>query len=201
MDDIAGHQFLGRQRNPGALTAHPRLHVQLLAQERQGLLRAAFLQQTQDGVQHEQSADHRRLHVLAEEELDNDRRFEKPGDGCPEPFQELLQRVGLFLNNRIGAELLQQSMCFGSGQPTAVVVGDGHGQFRLWRSHSLQDCPPASTWTGCREPLKFAYHPTSQPPSPPRPRLSRQTMLPRGAAPGWCVKADGAPTPPGWSLG
>ena len=37
MDDIAGNKFLGRKRNPLAVAPHPRLHVQLLAQERQCL--------------------------------------------------------------------------------------------------------------------------------------------------------------------
>ena len=43
MDDVSGNQFLRRQRGPRGVPANPRLHVQLLPQKRQRLLRAAFL--------------------------------------------------------------------------------------------------------------------------------------------------------------
>ena len=69
MNDIAGHQFLGWQRGPRAVAANAGQHPQLLAQERQRLLRAAFLQQAQRRIQHQQSADHGRLHLLIGERV------------------------------------------------------------------------------------------------------------------------------------
>ena len=104
-----------------AVAAHPRLHAQLLAQERQRLLRAAFLQQAQHRIQHEQPADHRRLHVLAEEELDDDGRFQQPGDGRPKTLEEP-SAGGLFLHNRIGAELIQPRVGLGSGQTPRLLA-------------------------------------------------------------------------------
>ena len=145
MDDIAGHQFLGRQRGPGAVAAHAGLHVQLLAQERQRLLRAAFLQQAQHRIQHEQSADHRRLHFLTEKELDDDGGFQQPRDGRPEPLDEVPQRVGFLLHHRIGAELLQPALaprrCSGHAGYDCRPQGPSCCQRGWWRcraSFSLQ---------------------------------------------------------------
>ena len=50
------------------------------------------------------------------------------GMGAQNRLRNCLQRVGLFLHDRIGAELLQPRLRFGSGQATAVVVGFGWSQ-------------------------------------------------------------------------
>ena len=145
MDDVAGHQFLRRQRGPRAVPANPRLHVQLLAQQRQRLLRAAFLQETQHRIQDEQPADHRRLHTLAEKELDDDRGLQKPGNGRPKPIEELLERMGLFLDDRIGAELLQPRLGLGRGQ-TPPILGAGirtlNRRFHICFHYCNGTCPP-----------------------------------------------------------
>ena len=119
-----GHQFLGRQTGPRAVAANAGQHTQLLAQERQRLLRAAFLQQTQRRIQNEQSADHGRFHLLAEKELDDDSGFQQPRDRRPEPLEEVLQRVGFLLHDGIGAELLQPCLRLGGGQATVIMIGD-----------------------------------------------------------------------------
>ena len=84
MNHISRHQVSGGAELPVTVTQHTGLDRQPFAQERQGTLRATFLNKAQDCVHDEEYANDPRLGIMPQQQFQDDRYFEHPRDWCPE---------------------------------------------------------------------------------------------------------------------
>ena len=115
-DGVAGHQFGRRQLDPFAVAAGERRRREAFLERRQRRAGAAFLDQTQNGVEQEQTGDHRRFDVFPEPGLDNHRGFEQPRDGRPEFRQKSAPARRRFFTDRVGTKLGKPPARFVAGQ-------------------------------------------------------------------------------------
>jgi hypothetical protein len=95
-------------------------------------LGTAFLKQTKNRVQHQQSGDNRRLGVIAQDELKHDGSFQHPRYRGPEFLQRGGERMDAGVRHRIAAVLLQSALGLVTGKTCA---GGSIGRGRCCAGH------------------------------------------------------------------
>ena len=133
LHEIARHQ-LGRGYGlPDAVAPHGRVQRQPRLQRGKGRLGAALLKQPERRIEHQQSGDDRGLDVLAEHQLEHDRRLEHPRNRRPEFVQRPAQRVRAVSGIAFGPNFSSRRRASspdkpfdGSSLATAAGLADGN---------------------------------------------------------------------------
>ena len=84
LDDVAAHQGGGGSDGPGAIAPNRGVQGEPRLQRGERRLRLARLEVTQKRVEDEQPEDDCRLHIIVENQLQNDRRLKQPWHRRPE---------------------------------------------------------------------------------------------------------------------
>jgi hypothetical protein len=105
VDDITRDESLRGDLGPRAIAADPRQHTKLRAEEVERVAGSALVRIAHAGVDEEQRDEDDRLDVLAERDLEHERRFEHRRDGPDELAKDDGYRPGAALRRRIRSEL------------------------------------------------------------------------------------------------
>jgi hypothetical protein len=84
---VPGHQIGGGDGLPGTIAPDGRVQREPRFEGGEGRLRAAFLEQSESRVEHQEAGDDRRLDIFAERHLKQDRPFKHPWNRRPELFE------------------------------------------------------------------------------------------------------------------
>lgn len=153
---IAGDQLRGGQTAPMRIPQYPRVDLQLAAQQRQCVVRAALLYESDDGIENEQKQDDQRLLGAAKHYLQHDHRFKHPWHRPPKLSEELAPWWRANFPDGVSAEQLKTTsrlgrrkscrtvgfrqrlsgLCvrFSGGRHEKASLGDGERPFVLFSS-------------------------------------------------------------------
>ena len=112
LHDVARHQLGGGQIRPDAIPPNRRSERQPRLQGGKGCLGTPLLEESERGVEHQQTRDDRGPGILAVYRLKHDRGFEHPGNRRPEFFQCPAKWILSRVRHRVGTELLQPAAGF-----------------------------------------------------------------------------------------
>ena len=121
--DVARNQLGRRHAAPLRVAQHPRIDLQLTAQQRQRVARAALLQPRRERIEREQESDHQRLLITAEQKLQRNHRLQHPRHRPPQPGRELTPPRGRLLGDRVRAVALGALARLRTAQPELAVGG------------------------------------------------------------------------------
>ena len=171
LHNVARHQLGGGHVGPGAVTPRARPQRQPRFQRVDRRLGAAFLDQAERGIEHQQHGDDAGLDVFVQEELHRDRRLEQARHGRDELAQEEAERMLGDIGRRVRPVLRQPAFCLGAGKAGGRGIGRGAGCGGLRGIGCLVhrrsiDCIAAATrcLSGCRS-VRPRYRTEARPPA------------------------------------
>jgi hypothetical protein len=106
-DDVAGNQLTGIQRLPGTLTQHPAFQGQFFLQCGHGITCLIFLPEAHPGVEKQQGDNDPQVDPMVDDEGENRRCLDHPGNRSPQVTQKLDDRAGGLFRDFIGSKPFQ----------------------------------------------------------------------------------------------
>ena len=166
-DHVAGDELAGGHELPRAVAEDPGVDGQAATEELERVVGAGLLQEADHRVHDEQRGDDAGLEALAEQEGEDDRPLEHPGQGPPEPSGQLTPDRSASLGDLVGSHLVEEAGGLVAGEAGQLTptrrrrLGRGqhplvHGLERL----RVRRCGPPVYWTGPRStgPMERTSH-------------------------------------------